>query len=88
MEIETLKVDPFSVAPLVWPDGNVVPSLAELCKVDRERVEPDEIHIPDLWHIVDYLYTREPRAALAVFQAWIIALDLLNALRHVESKQR
>ena len=81
MEIETLKFDPFVIPPLG--------ALAELHTAPRERVDLDEINIPDLWHIVDYRKKgNEPRAALAVYQAWIIALDLLNALRHVESKQR
>jgi len=73
MEIETLKVDPFVIPPMG--------SLADLHKAARERVDLDEINIPDLWHVVAWLKESEPRAALAVYQTWIIAHDLRKALR-------
>jgi len=80
MEIETLKYEPFVIPPAA--------ALAELHKAPRELVDVDEINIPDLYHVIEWMKESEPRAALAVNQTWMLALDLLNALRHVESKQR
>ena len=77
MEIETLKFDPFVIPPLG--------ALAELHTAPRERVDLDEINIPDLYHVIAWMKDSEPRAALAVNQTWMIAHDLLKALRHVEA---
>jgi len=73
MEIETLKVDQFSPPPMG--------PFEDLATQGRELVDLDEIFIPDLWHIVQYSKERDPRGALAIYQAWIIAHDLLKALR-------
>ena len=78
MEIETLKYEPFVIPPAA--------ALADLHKADRELVDVNEINIPDLYHVIAWMKESEPRAALAVYQAWIIALDLLKVLRHVEAK--
>ena len=77
MEIETLKYEPFVIPPAA--------ALADLHKADRELVDVNEINIPDLYHVIAWMKDSEPRAALAVNQTWMIALDLLKALRHVEA---
>ena len=73
MEIETLKYEPFVIPPAA--------ALADLHKADRELVDVNEINIPDLYHVIAWMKDSEPRAALAVNQTWMIALDLLKALR-------
>ena len=57
----------------------------DLAQVDRELVDLDAIHIPDVWHVVQYYKARDPRGALAIYQAWIIAHDLLKVLRDVDA---
>ena len=77
MEIETLKYEPFVIPPAA--------ALADLHKADRELVDVNEINIPDLYHVIAWMKDSEPRAALAVNQTWMIALDLLKVLRDVDA---
>ena len=77
MKVRTLKIDRFSIPPMG--------PFEDLAQADRELVDLDAIHIPDVWHVVQYYKERDPRGALAIYQAWIIAHDLLKVLRDVDA---
>jgi len=76
MEILTLKIDRFAT-PRLGPFEELI--------ADRELIAPDDVNIPDLWHVVEGLKESQPNAAAAIYQAWIIAHDLLLALRALEN---
>lgn len=79
MKVRTLKYEPFVIPPAA--------ALADLHKADRELVDVNEINIPDLYHVIAWMKDSEPRAALAVNQTWMIALDLLKVLRDVDANR-
>ena len=57
MEILTLKIDRFAT-PRLGPFEELI--------ADRELIAPDDVNIPDLWHVVEGLKESQPNAAAAL----------------------
>lgn len=63
-------------------DGEIKP---EHLEGERDRVGPDKVQVPDLWHVAQYLGDHgflESKAA--VLNPWHLAIELLALVQNLE----